>query len=210
MLIGVIIGVRELIEKYQREKTVDGTTAAKVSPLDQPALVPEVKPGEPATAAPAPAPATPAAAPEAAPAAATPLPGTVAPATDTVPPTSAVVKPVQNEIINPPAPIEVKPLPPPAPEVKPESAEPAVNADPASKSGHNEIILEALDKVEVKFQIKGETKKLSLAPTQVHTIHADQPIILDVSDGGAINIILNGRERGVPGDLGKPKQIKIP
>ena len=38
LLIGVIIGVRELIEKYQREKQVE-SSAIKVSPLDQPAVV---------------------------------------------------------------------------------------------------------------------------------------------------------------------------
>ncbi len=62
----------------------------------------------------------------------------------------------------------------------------------------------------MKFQIKGETKRVSLGPTQVHTIRSDSPMTLDLSDGGAVNIILNGRERGVPGDLGKPKTIRIP
>ena len=51
---------------------------------------------------------------------------------------------------------------------------------------------------------------LSLAPTEVHTIHADSPVVFDFSDGGAVNIILNGHERGVPGDLGKPKQVTVP
>lgn len=80
----------------------------------------------------------------------------------------------------------------------------------ALKAAKHEIILEALDKVEVKFQLKGETKRVSLGPTQVHTIHSDQPLTIDLSDGGAVNVILDGRERGVPGDLGKPKTIKIP
>jgi cytoskeleton protein RodZ len=143
------------------------------------------------------------------------------------------VKPAQNEAVvtptlaTPPAPTptpkveEAKtpapPAPPPAPAKAEEPAKPAETAkadtaaaDAAKKSLKNEIILEALDKVDVKFQIKGETQRISLGPNQVHTIHSDQPITLDLSDGGAVNVILNGRERGVPGDLGKPKQIKIP
>lgn len=60
------------------------------------------------------------------------------------------------------------------------------------------------------MDIKGSSKRLSLGPTEVHTIRASGPVKFDFSDGGAINIILNGRERGVPGDLGKPKQVNIP
>jgi cytoskeleton protein RodZ len=222
MLIGVIIGVRELIEKYQREKVIESTTV-KVTPLEQPPLIPEnAKPAdaavtpttpEPAAATPAPAPATVEAAPVPKPAQNEIM------VTPTVPPPA--VAPV------PPAPApkveEAKVTPPPAPAPVPAPAAPAkaaeapkasenatADAAAAKKTLKNEIILEALDKVDVKFQIKGETKRISLGPTQVHTIHSDQPVTLDLSDGGAVNIILNGHERGVPGDLGKPKQIKIP
>lgn len=73
-----------------------------------------------------------------------------------------------------------------------------------------EIILEALDKVEIKFNVHGEPRKLSLGPTQVHTIHSDEPIVLDVSDAGAVNVIVNGRDRGTLGELGKSAQVKIP
>jgi cytoskeleton protein RodZ len=106
--------------------------------------------------------------------------------------------------------------PEPKPEAKPEpktDAKTDVKADAKPLDNakvKNEIILEALDKVDVKFQIHGETRRVSLGPTQVHTIMSDQPVILELSDGGAVNIILNGHERGVPGDLGKPKQIRIP
>lgn len=73
-----------------------------------------------------------------------------------------------------------------------------------------EVILEALDKVDVRLDLKGKTKRLSLAPTQVHTIRSDGPIQIDFSDGGAVSLTVNGQDRGVPGDLGKPKQVKIP
>jgi cytoskeleton protein RodZ len=136
--------------------------------------------------------------------------------------------------LSPPRPVETKPAEPKpaaaeapkaeapkAEAAKPEAAKPeetktaeAPKENPPAAdvktAAKNEIILEALDKVEVKFQVKGETKRVSLGPTQVHTIHAELPMTLDLSDGGAVNIILNGRERGVPGDLGKPKTIRIP
>lgn len=200
VLIGAIVLLREIVEKYQREKTTEGAPTVKVSPLAQPPAEP-VK-AEPAKteptktdvakteAEPIPAPAvTPAPVPAPAPApvvAAQPIPAPV-----------AVATPEEKKA-------EEKPAEPKTADAKPEDESKAV------KATKNEIILEALDKVDVKFQIKGETKKLSLAPTQVHTIFSDQPVTFDFSDGGAVNIILNGRERGTPGDLGKPKQVQIP
>jgi cytoskeletal protein RodZ len=91
-----------------------------------------------------------------------------------------------------------------------EAAKVPEKKDEAPKAGRHEVILEALDRVDVKFELKGQTKKISLAPNQVHTIVTDGPITLDVSDGGAINITDNGRDKGPPGDLGHPKQVKLP
>jgi cytoskeleton protein RodZ len=74
-----------------------------------------------------------------------------------------------------------------------------------------EVILEALDKVEVSIRIDGESsKKLTLNPESVHTIKAKSSIEIEVSDGGMVNVIHNGRERGVPGDLGKSAKLKYP
>ena len=39
---------------------------------------------------------------------------------------------------------------------------------------------------------------------------ADEPVTLDVSDGGALNITDNGHDKGPAGDLGHPKQVNIP
>lgn len=254
LLIGLIIGIRELIEKYQRERIVEASRPElqKVTPVVNPITPPpqkteepkaevaassaadvapetedeveiesttvevdktaEVKPSENHAPVPTPAPAAETAAPrtlllsrpmdlmrppvsnlvEVRSMTETPV---VKPAETTEPVAAAEQKPAAKEE----APTE---LPTPAPTEKPSNL--------VLKAAKNEIILEALDKVEVKFQVKGETKRISLGPTQVHTIHADQALTLDLSDGGAVNIILNGRERGVPGDLGKPKTIKIP
>lgn len=243
VLIGVIIGVRELIEKYQREKVVETSAEIKVSPLppNTPPITPspapqtaetkteevkitdeksveaksaeakstEAKPAEtkPADVKPADVKATvsvttvPATAPVPAPTAATPPAPTPAP----------TPAPAATPVAAAPAPA---PAVPSAPDPKKEEAKKevaeSVKPQSAIKAAKTEIILEALDKVDVKFKVHGQAKIVSLAPTQVHTIFADEPMTLDFSDGGAVNIILNGRERGVPGDLGKPKQVQIP
>lgn len=100
---------------------------------------------------------------------------------------------------------ETKPEPEVASEDQPEPAKP--KPAPIVK---NEIIVEALDIVEIEFRVgNGDLKRISLKPDQIHTIKAFGPVTLDLSDGGAVNLIHNGRDKGVPGDLGKPKKIKI-
>lgn len=96
-----------------------------------------------------------------------------------------------------------------AEEVKTPVAKPAEVKIAASVP--QEVILEALDSVEIKIVIdKTDSKKIKLKPESVYTIKAKSTIELDVADGGMVNIIHNGRDRGVPGDLGKPTKIKFP
>lgn len=74
-----------------------------------------------------------------------------------------------------------------------------------------ELILEALDSVTIEFRIDGGgLQTVKLAPDQVQTFKAKQSIAMDVSDGGAVNVIYNGLDKGVPGSLGKPAKIKYP
>jgi cytoskeleton protein RodZ len=214
VLIGMIIGVRELIEKYQREKVVEVPKDLKVSPLvNEPAPVPRPEGKK------------------------NPIEQKVEQKTDdrknddrkidegkkdqatasaeikpTDEPKAAENKPkaAENKIEEHKTEHKKPEDKPPVGEVKAEAVAVA-ETPPAAPAGlANEIILEALDKVEVKFQFKGETRRISLAASQVHTIRVDAPVILDLSDGGAVNIIFNGRELGVPGDLGRPKTVKIP
>ncbi|MEO0337355.1 MAG: hypothetical protein AAF202_13245, partial [Pseudomonadota bacterium] len=89
---------------------------------------------------------------------------------------------------------------------------PATSANTNNKFvDQNEIIIEAFDNVQIEFRIgKGDLQKVSLEPDQVHTIKANAQVRIDFSDGGAVNITHNGRDRGVPGDLGKPKKVILP
>ncbi|MGE4131253.1 MAG: helix-turn-helix domain-containing protein [Bdellovibrionales bacterium] len=218
VLIGAIIGIRELIEKYQREQIVE-SDEIKVSPLEEETV--EAKPAkEPvAEAAPAPAavaqPAVPP--PGEAPKPDLPKPETVAkpapvPAPPAPPPPAPTPEPVKVQAQTPPptpAPAQPQPTPPPAPSTPP-TATPTNPQAAVVKSGKYEIIVEALDKVEVKFSVDGKQRSVILAPTEVHTIFASGATVINFSDGGAVNLIVNGRDRGVPGDLGKPAQVTIP
>lgn len=74
-----------------------------------------------------------------------------------------------------------------------------------------ELIVEALDKVTIQFQIdEGKSRQIILNPDQIHTFKAAKTVSLSVSDGGAVNVIFNGKDQGVPGELGQPKKIKFP
>ena len=76
---------------------------------------------------------------------------------------------------------------------------------------NHEVIIEALDQVTIKYSIDSQNESsLVLSPDQLHTFKGKKKLRLSFSDGGAVNVIYNGRDRGVPGDLGSPKSIKFP
>jgi cytoskeleton protein RodZ len=73
------------------------------------------------------------------------------------------------------------------------------------------VIIEALDIVEVDATIDGEpSRKIKLLPDQVQAFKAKRKVVLSISNGGAVNLIVNGNDRGVPGDLGKPTKVELP
>ena len=189
VLIGLIIGVRELIDKYQREREVPNEV--KVIPLpvqapEPPVSVPRANPATPppSLVAPVPLPMAPVNAP--------PAVDSKAESKKAVSAKPAEVKPTEDTVV-----LENSDN---KPETTPEKP----------KGKRTEIIVEALDNVELKFSLHGDAKSLSLGPNEVHTILADEPMSLEVSDGGAVNLIVNGKETGQPGQLGKAKTIKIP
>ncbi len=82
---------------------------------------------------------------------------------------------------------------------------------PVKPHAEQNIIIEALDNVDVTIRVGHEPPQtVHLVPQAVHTIKANDSIALDVSDGGMVNIIQNGRDRGVPGQLGKAIKLKYP
>lgn len=116
-------------------------------------------------------------------------------------------------VVPSPAPTPVSsPEPTATPDPTP-AATPAATptATPADSARPQEIIIEAMDAVDVEAQIDSEpTKRIKLKVDQVQSIRAKRKIVLQFSDGGAVNLIVNGTDRGVPGDLGKPARVELP
>jgi hypothetical protein len=75
-----------------------------------------------------------------------------------------------------------------------------------------EVIVETTSPVTIRFSLtegqKWET--IEMAKDQVHTFRGKTSVVLEVTDAGAMNVIVNGRERGVPGAAGKPMRLKFP
>lgn len=71
-----------------------------------------------------------------------------------------------------------------------------------------ELIVEALDAVEIEYaSASGKPQKIKLSSEQVHTFKSKRGLKINFSNGGAVNLILNGKDIGIPGDLGKPIKL---
>lgn len=218
VLIGLIFFTKKMIDKYSKEAQVEGievktpisaqtedpaapaTTVVGTEPATPPAATP-ANPSAPMSVAPTTAvnPITP---PVAAPSA--PVESAKKPVT----PTPAPTPPTETKPATPPpaaAPITApaaSPTATPAPET-PAAAEAA--KPPAATGKPIELIIEALDNVEIEYSSNtGKKSTLKLAAEQVHTFKSKNGLKLTISNGGAVNIILNGRDMSIPGDLGKP------
>ena len=227
-LLVMIVTVKGLVEKYEKEKAIDPVAQQEELKQNEPAAVPETSESKEETpTAEAEKPAAEAAKPEETRAVETAAATPAAAAPEVKAPETAPVAPAKPvEAVKPEVKVESKPAPAPAsaatppaavaaaaptakPEIKVEPTKPIETA--ASGLKDNEIILEALDKVDITFAVNnGPAVRLSLQPAQVHTIKAKGQVAMDVSDGGAVNVILNGQDNGTLGDLGKPKKVKYP
>ena len=82
---------------------------------------------------------------------------------------------------------------------------PLPQPSPATKGKPIELIVEALENVEISYSTAGGTpQKVKLNGEQTHTFRSQSGLKLNISNGAAVNIILNGRDLGKPGDAGKP------
>ena len=74
-----------------------------------------------------------------------------------------------------------------------------------------EVIVEALAKVTIRYSFnEGKWETLSLNTDQVHTFRSRSPIKFEFTDGGAVNVIVNGKDIGTPGTKQKPINISFP
>lgn len=154
-----------------------------------------------------------------------PIPGTAV-----TPPAEEVTPPPAQPVVTapptptPPAPapasttvakVEEKPKIEKPAEVKPEiKAEVKVETKPEVKPEiktvkSKQLIFEALDKVNIVIKKGGKQYRVSLQPDEIHTVNYSETIEVEVSDGGAVNLIQNGHDNGVAGDLGKPKKMSL-
>ncbi len=80
------------------------------------------------------------------------------------------------------------------------------------KAASTEVIVEALNKVKVRFSLNGGQKwdSIELSADQLHTFRSKTTVDLEITDGGAVNLIVNGRDRGVPGTIGRPIKLSYP
>lgn len=170
-----------------------GTSAAIVpttQPTAQPTVKPAVKPANPnATSPPTP---------------------TITP--DTTLPAKPELKPAVKPEAKPEAKPDAKPQTQPEtkPIVKPElKSEVQPEVKPAIKpEAKREILIEALGPVTVEITFNGKTEKLTLAPDDVRTIRSTTAIKLKASNGGALNISKNGKDLGIPGNLGQSVEVE--
>ena len=74
-----------------------------------------------------------------------------------------------------------------------------------------EVIIEALDTVTVDYRPDGgDLLSKKLEPDSVLTVRANSSLNIDFSDGGAVTVTFNGKDLGVPGNLGQPHKLRLP
>ncbi|WP_413559129.1 helix-turn-helix domain-containing protein [Bdellovibrio sp. HCB209] len=207
VLAGLIIFTKKMIDKYSKEAEVpsaevaqtmegatpvDGDTPATAEPLTSQSPTPETSPienmtkaenkSEPLTKA------TPISTPKASP---SPTPAETAKPSPS-PSASPSASPTATPSASPTASATASPTPSPTPE----------------KAKPVELIVEALDTVEIEYSSpNGKPQKIKLSAEQVHTFKSKSGLKINFSNGGAVNLILNGKELGIPGDLGKPIKL---
>lgn len=226
ILFALIVIVVQMVNKYQREKAPapTGTNLAKStadsglstgltnggSSPDLPSVTPTVVPVpplEPANLATKPA---------------VEVSTATAPASPVVTPTPA--EPTKSPVSAPTAPVAngtatVKSAETAhAPIVKENSAAatptkttPKTADAPQKSTKPQEVIVEALNPVKINYHLgDGQVQSLDLNADEVHTFKSKTAVHIEISDGGSINVIVNGRDRGVPGKIGKPLTLNYP
>lgn len=236
-LVALIVIFKKKMDSYQNEAVIpeipteieavnrdDGsplvplpTATSSPTPTPDPALsavvVPTPSPSPSSTSTPSASPVpttTPMPSPTPSPTAAPSPTATPTPAPTVAPSPSATPKPTPT-----PAPIpspSPSPLPKQTPILTPTSTPtPSTSPSPTPVARAQEVIIEAMDNVDVEATIDGEPpRRIRLGADQVQTFKAKRNVILRFSDGGAVNLIVNGSDRGVPGDLGKPTRVELP
>ncbi|MEI7972795.1 MAG: helix-turn-helix domain-containing protein, partial [Bdellovibrio sp.] len=263
VLVGLILFVSKLIEKYKKEQNVTPGEIAQITnnsqSVDSAAKppTPELKPLEPSVNPPAETSSDTSSVP-ASPSISTPTPPTTttvpaSPSTNLSPPSATPtssasevsaeipaggptkrgelpsITPIASIVTKTASSAEIKPedkapvksgnpnktqiTATPAAQVKPTNVDSSgsVNASKPEANTMTEVIVEATSPISINYDIgNGQTRKVDLKATQFHTFRSRQFIDLKISDGGAAQIILNGRLRGAAGPKGQAVELKYP
>ncbi len=87
-------------------------------------------------------------------------------------------------------------------------AAPSADAKPAVEGKPVEVIVEAKENVEIEYSsAKSTPQKLILKGDQIHTFKSRSGVRLKISNGGAVNVIVNGQDLGAPGATGQSIQL---
>lgn len=122
----------------------------------------------------------------------------------------AIPSPTPNPTPTPKPTATPKPSPTATPTTAP-TASPTPSPEATPEVRPTEVIIEALNKVSVKYTLgDGRSQTIELGADKLHTIRSKGTIVLELSDGGAVNLIVNGRDRGVPGSIGQPLKLNLP
>lgn len=224
LVVGIYI-VSEVVQKYQKESQLaeppaDIQSNALPEPIKEVPEIPKEAAPMPITAEKAPEKTK------------TPETKPTDPKLTAIPPKTEIkteVKPVETKPIETKPPVtETKPPPLPVAEVKPveKPVPPAPKPDkpaeaiatapteqkpPPPPSNPQEVVVEALDSVKVDYRIDGGAlQSVTLQPEEKRSFKAKREVKMDVSDGGAVSVNHNGKDRGVPGNLGQPMKLSFP
>lgn len=217
VLVGLILFTKKMIDKYSKEAEVPSNEVAQTmegaTPVTEGPLVDTEPPTESApmialpTVTPSPAMTSGGTSHDKPAAHATPVtsPSPVAketpkPSPSPSPTHSPSPTPVASATPSPSATPVASATPTPTPTPKPTPKE--------EGSKPVELIVEALDTVEIEYAApNGKPQKIKLSAEQVHTFKSKSGLKINFSNGGAVNLIMNGKELGIPGDLGKPIKL---
>lgn len=198
VLVGLIIFTKKMIDKYSKEAEVPSSEVAQTMEGATPVIVDNPVEGTLTEVEPTTAPS--------------PLSNLTASPQATIPASVPTPTPAETPAVVTPAKPAATPTPSPSPTVTPAPAPtptPTPTPTPKPEAGKPvELIVEALDSVEIEYSApNGKPQKIRLSAEQVHTFKSKSGLKINFSNGGAVNLILNGKEIGIPGDLGKPIKL---
>lgn len=220
VLFSAVVILAKLVDKYQKERVLPENTEGVVAVET---VEVEEKPEDAPLSSAEPAPtgllslgtlshsvASPTSTPITTP---TPAPSSTPVATPTpTPKPSPTASPTPSATPTPTPKASPTPTPTPTPTPKPSpSPSPSPSSTPSAGrlSRPLEVIVEATKPVRIRFDLGQGMTTLDLNEGELHTFRSQKPLVMEINDGGALNMIVNGRDRGKAGNAGQSVQLRL-